>query len=367
LDNLTHSLFGLTLARTSLGRAGRGTTAALLLASNAPDVDIVTVAGGARGYLEWHRGPTHGPIGVAALALATAGIVTGWLRWSAARRGESNADDAPFGMLVVVSLVGIACHVLMDLPTSYGTRLLAPFDWHWYAVDWMPIVDVYLLVILGAGLLFGRGAPEARRRNAAIALTLMAVDYGVRGAAHHQALALAPRLFGPTLPPACDRPPEPTRLLDAWPRPAPSPPAPGRRCLVETAAMPTTSPFAWHVIAQMSNAFELHDVDLLDVRFRADASESDGFWRRSMRYPNVWTPPVEQAAATPLGRIFLGFSRFPAARTVVDASGLATVRITDMRFVASALLADPRARANLFTLVVRVGPDGRVASARLGR
>ena len=60
LDNLTHTLFAATLARTPLARAGRGTTAALMLASNAPDIDIVATAGGAVKYLEWHRGPTHG-------------------------------------------------------------------------------------------------------------------------------------------------------------------------------------------------------------------------------------------------------------------------------------------------------------------
>src|SRR6202158_116940 len=75
LDNLTHSLFALTLARTPLGRAGRGTTAALLLASNAPDVDIVATAGGAINYLRWHRGPTHGPLGIISLGIATAGLV----------------------------------------------------------------------------------------------------------------------------------------------------------------------------------------------------------------------------------------------------------------------------------------------------
>ena len=41
MDNLTHTLFALTLARTPLARAGRGTAAALVLASNAPDIDIV--------------------------------------------------------------------------------------------------------------------------------------------------------------------------------------------------------------------------------------------------------------------------------------------------------------------------------------
>ena len=76
MDNLTHSLFGLTLARTPLSRAGRGVTAALLLASNAPDIDIVVTArGGATSYLDLHRGPTHGPLGVAGLALVVASIV----------------------------------------------------------------------------------------------------------------------------------------------------------------------------------------------------------------------------------------------------------------------------------------------------
>src|SRR5207302_2671982 len=74
VDNLTHSLFALTLSRTRLGSVGRGTTAALLLASNAPDVDIVTLAGGAASYLKWHRGPTHGPLGIVGLGLASAGI-----------------------------------------------------------------------------------------------------------------------------------------------------------------------------------------------------------------------------------------------------------------------------------------------------
>src|SRR6185436_7920933 len=80
LDNVTHSLFAATLARTPLGRAGRGTTTALVLASNAPDIDIVTTAGGALKYLEWHRGPTHGPIGVIGLGLITAGLVVAGLR-----------------------------------------------------------------------------------------------------------------------------------------------------------------------------------------------------------------------------------------------------------------------------------------------
>ena len=76
MDNVTHTLFGATLARTPLARAGRGTFAALVVASNAPDVDIIAaLSGGTRTYLAWHRGPTHGPLGVLGLGLASAVVV----------------------------------------------------------------------------------------------------------------------------------------------------------------------------------------------------------------------------------------------------------------------------------------------------
>jgi len=223
LDNVTHTLVAATLARTKLSRAGRGTTAALVLASNAPDIDIVATAGGALKYLEWHRGPTHGALGIVGLGLATAGLV--WIGrrvWDrrAARptdKPDDDKPDAPFGMLVVISILGVLIHVLMDLPTSYGTRLLSPFDWHWFGADWMPIVDIYLLIVLVASL-FGRATPVQAQRKAMIVLVLMAANYGVRAATHRQAIDLAPRLFGPALPQPCD-PPSPTMpLIDSWPR-----------------------------------------------------------------------------------------------------------------------------------------------------
>jgi len=367
LDNVTHTLFAATLARTPLGSAGRGTTAALVIASNIPDIDIVSAAGGTAGYLRWHRGPTHGPLGVVGLGLLTAAIVWSWMRWSG--RADAGRANASFGMLAAVSMIGVLLHILMDLPTSYGTRLLSPFDWHWYALDWLPIIDIYLLVALAAGLIFGGRTADARRRNAAFVLALMAANYGARGIAHHQALALTPRLFGPTLPPACDAAPR-TAIVDRWPRDsAPTPALPGRRCLVEIAAMPTfTTPFEWRIVAEMSNAYEIHGVDLLDARFTQPPLVSEAFWRQTIRYPNIWTPPVERAAATRLGSVFLGFSRFPAARSFVDASGVATVRWTDMRFAAGLVaIEQPIRRATPFSAVVRIGADGRVLEESLGR
>jgi len=377
LDNLTHSLFGATLARTPLSRAGRGTTAALLLASNAPDIDIIATAGGAVKYLEWHRGATHGPLGVLGLAVITAALVWIGRRWVDHRRAHSpdsqaaadRPPDASFAMLVVVSAIGIVLHVLMDLPTVYGTRPLSPFTWQWYALDWMPIIDVYLLGALGIGLL-GQGTPAQRRAKATFVLLLMATNYGLRAASHRQALIVAPRLFGPTLPPPCDGPPPERALLESWPVPMPPLRTDGRRCLIEIAAMPSfTSPFKWRIIARTSNAYEMHDIDLLDERFRDPDNEDGGEvpWRLTLRYPNVWTPAVQTAATSRVGQVFLGFSRFPAARSAVDANRVTTVRWTDVRFAGGVLALDqPRGRSSMFTATVRVGPDGTIVEQFLG-
>jgi membrane-bound metal-dependent hydrolase YbcI (DUF457 family) len=366
VDNITHSLFGVTLARTPLGRAGRGTTAALLLASNAPDIDFAAAAGGAAKYLEWHRGITHGPLGLIGLSFASAGLIALARRLNPKSRQD---DDASFAMLVAVSMVGVLFHILMDLPTSYGIRLLSPFSWRWFSLDWMPIVDIYLLIVLASGLWFGRATEAAKRRNALVVLTFMAIIYGVRGAAHRQALDLAPILFGPTLPPRCDPPSE--QWLDSWPRAVPTPRPDGRRCLVEIAALPAfSSPFDWRIVAQMSNAFELHDINVLDRQYQglSDAeTDTSHFWRQSIRYPNIWTPVVTQAAATRIGTVFLGFSRFAAARTADDPSGTSTVRFTDIRFVSSSP-ADARGpRSQLFTATIRIDGQGRVMSQALGR
>src|SRR5207248_7692946 len=146
-------------------------------------------------YLEWHRGPTHGPLGIVGLGVATAGVV--WIgrrvwnrRAATSHEKPDDKPDAPFAMLVAISILGVLIHVLMDLPTSYGTRLLSPFDWRWFGADWLPIVDIYLLMVLVAAL-FGRATPAQAQRKAMIVLVVMAANYGLRAATHRQAIDLA--------------------------------------------------------------------------------------------------------------------------------------------------------------------------------
>ena len=138
---------------------------------------------------------------------------------------------------------------------------------------------------------------------------------------------------------------------------------------MEIAAMPSfTSPFRWRIIARMSNAYELHDIDLLDARFRDPDASNHVFWRTSLRYPNRWTPVVEQAAATATAQAFLGFSRFPAARAATDSQGMTSVRWNDMRFVGGVMTLDQPVRTpGPFEVTVRVASDGSIVAERLGR
>ena len=404
MDNVTHTLFALTLARTPLGR-GRGTTAALVLASNAPDVDVVATLGGAAEYLRWHRGPTHGPLGVIGLGLVTAGLVWGARRLIerrangraprmtvAGQRAGSGGNDAdavaPFATLLFASVAGVVAHILMDLPTSYGTRMLSPFSWRWFAMDLMPIIDVYLWAILAGGLVVGsRGAPGFRgardsrdftrsrgsrwrgmRRHAAVgALALMAANYGVRAAAHQEALSIASRLYGSTLPAPCDGSAAFGSLFDSWPPPGELRIHPDH-CLMDTSAVPDfLSPFEWRIIARQPDAYDVYRINVLDARLRnADASAafpSDD----AAHVPNPWSALIARAAATRSAQVLLGFSRSPVASVLVEPSGAATVQFTDLRFTG---LENPRPQARrsaLFTVTVTFGPRNELLEERLGQ
>ena len=219
-----------------------------------------------------------------------------------------------------------------------------------------------------------------------IVLVLMMANYSVRAIAHHEALALAPRVFGPTLPAPCNGPAPQLTFIDRWPRPQTPAAARGfdpagsaHRCLIDLAAMPNVlSPFRWRLIAQTSNAYDVFDINLLDSRFRHAAPAGEALWRHAIRYPNQWTPAVFAASAAPLARLFLGFSRFPAVRTLVDPAGVTTVRWTDVRFIGEGppLAGPPRPPvpgapgtgndAGIFAASVRVGAEGQILDAHLG-
>lgn len=261
------------------------------------------------------------------------------------------------------SAFGVLCHVLMDLPTSYGTRPLSPFSWTWYTLDWMPIVDVYLIAILTAGLAFGSSRQSRRRRSAAVALALMAVNYGVRAAAHHSALAVAepPGAFARQW---CAQAIRPGGGLERWPLPSAIHAQQGSSepCLIELVAIPDfLSPWKWRVIARTPADYRTADLNLAAL-LRGESAELS----RVDLAPNEWDSRVRSAAATESAQVFLGFSRLPAVRTSTDADGVTRVRWIDLRFMRHDQDDRVPLRRSLFGATVLLDAANKPLADRLG-
>jgi membrane-bound metal-dependent hydrolase YbcI (DUF457 family) len=341
VDNITHTLFALTLASAGLRRAGRGSTAALVIASNIPDIEVLTAfTGGRVGYLAAHRGPTHGPLGLG-LAVATAAAV--WLGLRMWRRGGRSAT---FLSLLGVSTIGFLGHIALDLPTSYGTRVLSPFLNTWYGVDWMPIIDVYLWVILAAGVAVGLLRPAWRTRAAVAALALMAGDYALHAATHAAALREAVALQEAALPGSVGRVNQAFHYLD------------GQDPAALPAALPTfVSPFRWRLVMRAPEGFRVEEIDLLERRPPGDI----------ITFPDQRGGPVAQASAAPLARMFLDFSRFPAAEALPRKDGEVTVHWYDMRFAQHQNEpGDLRQHTSPFGVWVRLSATGQIIAQGLG-
>ena len=75
MDNLTHTAIGLFLSRAGLNRLTPLATPILLLAANAPDIDILSVAGGSLSYLHYHRPLTHSLVAMPIMALLPVAVV----------------------------------------------------------------------------------------------------------------------------------------------------------------------------------------------------------------------------------------------------------------------------------------------------
>jgi inner membrane protein len=349
LDNLTHTLVGVTLVRAGLGRGTAGVTATMILASNLPDADIVTAFDGSLAYFAAHRGSTHGPLGVVGLALVAVLLV---VAWRSLRRSTRADRWQGFGALCGVALAGTALHVAMDLPTSYGTRLLSPFVDTWYALDWLPIIDIYIWALLVMGLLAAWRRPAARRKVARVVLAATVAFYGVRAVSHEVALSAAANTRADGTHSACASAPtlsrHPTLIEAAFAGPG--------RCL-QAAALPTFfSPFDWRLIRQQSDGYELRDV-------RLGRGTSAQIFVPSQH--DAW---IARARQTPTGRAFFNFSRFPAATSAALPGGTHRVRAMDMRFLGPpprGLEPDPQARAP-FVMTIEIAGDGAVRSERLG-
>src|SRR5437762_13660431 len=124
MDQLTHTATGLFLSRAGLDRLTPYAAPILMLAANAPDIDIVAASAGALTYLNYHRHLTHAIALLPLIALLPVLVVRLFarrpLRWAGA---------------CLISAIGVASHLALDSTNVYGVRLLLPFSARWFHLD----------------------------------------------------------------------------------------------------------------------------------------------------------------------------------------------------------------------------------------
>jgi inner membrane protein len=303
LDNLTHSLVGLFLARAGFKHVTPRGTAVMVLAANAPDFDAVSWFGGSAVYIHWHRNFTHSLIAIPFMALLTVAIV----RWV----GRKEVRWLP---AFLIAMVAVASHLILDLTNVYGVRLLLPFSGHWFHWDLTPIVDLVLWAILFLGVVapwFGRlVGSEIGERNrevgggwAIVALLLFsAYDY-TRSVFHDRAAAMMD-----------------SRTYNGL--------APRR-----SGAFPGENPLIWEGIAELSNAYVQAPIDVR-ATYRQEARPESPPEPIVTFYKAERSPAIDAAMQTEPFQRFLEFVQYPiwVSEAAAEPERATRVSLVDLRF-----------------------------------
>ena len=104
MENLTHSLTGYALARAGLDRFSPRGAVLLVLAANAPDLDILFLTQGRLQYFEAHRGYSHSVVFLPLMALLTVIVTAGIFR-----------QRLPWLKAWLICCIGVASHLLIRL------------------------------------------------------------------------------------------------------------------------------------------------------------------------------------------------------------------------------------------------------------
>ena len=296
MDPLTHSATGLFLGRAGFNRYAEHAPWILILAANAPDIDIVTLAGGQLSYLNYHRHLTHSLAGWPLMALIPLLLVRPFAR-------------KPFSWLggYFISFVAVGSHLLLDWTNAYGIRLLLPFSPRWFRLDLTGVVDLWIWTVLLLGFagpflarlvnaeIGGRSKPAGRGSAIFVLLFLVLYNAG-RAVLHARAVAtLEARTYEGAAP-------------------------------ARVAASPgPVNPFLWRGIVETPRFSGVVDLNLLDD-FNPAAM--------SIFYKPEPNPAIQAANTSPVFRDFFRFSQFPVERMTPLGSpeGATRVEAVDLRF-----------------------------------
>lgn len=154
MDNLTHGLFGLVLARAGLGQGSRWAAPLLVVAANAPDFESLIPSRNTADYLLFHRGASHGIVGACAEAMLLTGATLLILK---IRKSEEPAHPAH---VLAVAFLGVLSHLFLDWLNTYGIHLWHPFNETVYYGDLTFIIDPWFWMLLWGGCFLS--APDTR-------------------------------------------------------------------------------------------------------------------------------------------------------------------------------------------------------------
>jgi inner membrane protein len=296
MDNLTHSLTGLAMARAGLDRLCPRATALLLFSANIPDIDAVGLLYSPLQYLKFHRGYTHSILGLPIMALLTVLIVAAVFR-----------QKLPWGKAWLLCAIGVASHLLIDWTNDYGIRLLLPFSSKWFALDINSLYDGAIMAALVFSALWphleglvnreiGDRRP-AGRATAVFALVFFVCYDGGRALMHNRAVSqLQSVLYGDEAP-------------------------------LQAAALPNPfNPFRWKGVVETSRSYRLVPVDTLG---QLEPGNALIFYKPSLR------GALEVAKRSEPFRYFLYFARFPVwseDKTFNGEGWTVRVELYDLRF-----------------------------------
>lgn len=314
MDNLCHTLVGVAMGEAGLRKKPALATATLIIGANLPDVDALAyVFGGPLTALGFRRGWTHGILAVALWPLVLTGLMLCIGALVRRRRPDWKPPDGRG--LLLLSFVSVLSHPLLDLLNTYGVRLLMPFSNRWFYGDTLFIVDPWVLAALLAGILLARRARRLASprpfRPARIALAGVALY--ITGM-----FALGRMSAGPVV-----------RTLEA-----------GGTTIFRVMVAPVPlNPFQRQAVVEVRGGYTTAQVDW----FTGVGADGRRHWGRgaatrvsgALYRLYVTVPESRAAAATPEGRTFLSWARFPLfERAGIDSADCppAHVCLRDMRY-----------------------------------
>jgi len=163
MDPVTHITAGALMGRAIRLRAPRADiTIFAVICALLPDIDNLIGLIGPELYLLHHRGITHSLPGIAALSALMAHLF---------RRFRREPPD--FQPMFLIALAAMAGHVFLDLITSYGTQLFAPFSGRRFSFDSVFIIDPVFTGLLAILLALSYSRRRTRFARTGIALILI--------------------------------------------------------------------------------------------------------------------------------------------------------------------------------------------------